>query len=469
MANDDTKDPDDKAALRRQLLRDADPWLLVERMRALGFWPADEGMPDEPPAAAAERAKLLDELARLRHRDAKAADASEALKHERIRRWKESKKRRAAARAAKEKAREERRAAWHQARAVSLVHAGEGVSAALQDRQSDESKLSARGLPLANTPAELATQLDVSLATLRWLTFHREAAPLVHYHRYEVPKKVGGTRLISAPKPSLAAVQRAVQLEILSKIELEPEAHGFVPGRSTLTNAAPHVRKKVVINMDLRDFFPTVSFLRVRGMFRSFGYSGSVATMLALLCTEPPRVAETLAGKSVHVAIGERRLPQGACTSPTITNVICRRLDRRLRGHADRYGYSYTRYADDLTFSSAATDRVGALLAGARRIIRDEGFLEHEEKTRIMRRGRAQLVTGLTVNDKVSLSRQRRRELRAILHNTVRAGLSKENRANHPNFAAYLSGCVAYLRMVDPAHSESWAAALERALGHRGS
>ena len=145
---------------------------------------------------------------------------------------------------------------------------------------------------------------------------------MVHYHRYEIAKKTGGVRCISAPKPALAAAQRWVLDQILRRLEPEPQAHGFVPGRSIVTNAAPHAGKAVVCNLDLKDFFPSITFRRVKGLFRKLGYGEHVATLLALLCTEPPRVPVELDGKTYHVALGARVLPQGACTSPAITNAL---------------------------------------------------------------------------------------------------------------------------------------------------
>src|SRR5207237_9566311 len=195
-----------------------------------------------------------------------------------------------------------------------------------------------------------------------------------------------GVACTSAPKPALAQAQRWVFEHILSKLEVEPPAHGFVRGRSIVSNAAPHVGKAVVVNLDLKEFFPSITFRRVKGLFQAFGYSEHVATVLALLCTEPPRVQAELDGKVYHVALGDRVLPQGACTSPAITNALCRRLDRRLRGLAARHGFAYTRYADDLTFSGDNTTAVGKLLKSVRGIVQAEGFTEHPRKTRVMRR-----------------------------------------------------------------------------------
>src|SRR5262249_53858378 len=266
--------------------------------------------------------------------------------------------------------------------------------------------------------------------------------------------KTGGLRSISAPKPALAAAQRWVLDNILQRIAVEPQAHGFVRGRSIVTNATPHAGRKVVINLDLKDFFPSITFRRVKGLFHKLGYGEHASILLALLCTEPPRVATELDGKVYHVALGQRVLPQGACTSPAITNALCRRLDRRLAGLAMKHGYTYTRYADDLTFSGDEPKAVGKLLRSVRSILTAEGFTEHPRKTKVMRRARRQEVTGLVVNERPTVSRKEVRLLRAILHNAARDGLEKQNHEGRPNFAAYLRGRVEFVCMVDPKQAD---------------
>jgi retron-type reverse transcriptase len=445
----------------------ANPHLVLERMRVHGFWPVGKGLPPAPPEEVEERKKIDAELEALRARSAgkgSAADVELALREERKRRWEESKKRRSEKKKLREARAAERRAEWNKQKKGLLVFAGEGVSAGLRGLESDAAALAKRGLPVLHTPPELAAAIGISIGRLRWLTFHRGGAMLVHYHRYGIPKKSGGIRAISAPKPALAKAQQWVLASVLARLGTEPAAHGFVPERSIVSNATPHVGKAVVVNLDLKDFFPTLTFPRVKGLFESFGYGSAVATCLALLCTEPPRVALELDGRALSVALGARVLPQGACTSPAITNLVCRRLDRRLAGLAEKFGFTYTRYADDLTFSRATGDGVGGLLHHVRAILAEEGFVENPKKTHVMRRGRRQEVTGVTVNTKPGVSRRELRQLRAILHNAARDGLASQNREGHPHFAAYLRGRVAFVTMVDPSKREELHAALARAL-----
>jgi RNA-directed DNA polymerase len=237
-------------------------------------------------------------------------------------------------------------------KATDIFFLGRGVSKGLADRRANVEKLQAAGLPVLATPADVATALGVTIPQLRWLAFHSEAATRTHYVRFTVPKKSGGTRELAAPHRRIAAAQRWILTSILRKLKTHPAAHGFVQGRSTRTNALPHTQTAVVINCDLKDFFPTINVHRVLGMFAELGYSPAAATLLALLCTESPRRVVEYAGTTFHVATGPRCLPQGACTSPAISNLIARRLDSRLAGICRKLNFTYTRYADDLTFSA---------------------------------------------------------------------------------------------------------------------
>jgi retron-type reverse transcriptase len=357
---------------------------------------------------------------------------------------------------------------------------GRGVSKGLADRRSNVEKLEKAGLPVLSGPADVARAMGLPVPQLRWLAFHSEASTTSHYVRFRIPKKSGGTREISAPMPKIAAAQQWILANVLSKLPSEPPAHGFIPGRSTVTNATPHVKRAVVVNLDLKDFFPSISFPRVQGLFQALGYSPAVATVFALLSTEAPRKEVEYEGRKYHVALGPRGLPQGACTSPAISNLAARILDRRLGGLAAKLGWTYTRYADDLTFSGdtqgnptprpaagASADRpkdprsVAWLIARTRHLCEDEGFEVNEKKLRVQRRNTTQSVTGIVVNEKPSTPRKERRRLRAILHRAKFEGLEKQNRIQHPHFRAYVAGHVAYVSMVNPAQGATLKAKLD--------
>lgn len=438
-------------------------WIVVERMRVNGFWPAGEKLPEDPPDEVKERTALEADRAKLLKTALAVKDPERALKEENERRILESRKKKAERKVLRDKARRERREAWVKKKQAALVHLGLGVSAGLEHVESDVARLQALGLPVLNDGTHLAASMGIALAELRWLTYHRRGAPLVHYHRYDIPKKTGGARHISAPKARLARAQQWVLANILDKLPVSEHAHGFVRDHSVVTNARPHVKRACVVNLDLKDFFPTISFRRCKGLFGKMGYSEHVATVLALLCTEPPRVLVELDDKRTHVALGERVLPQGACTSPALTNLLCRRLDERMAGLARRHGLAYTRYADDLTFSGDSLDE-SALLGSVRRVVEAEGFRVHPDKTRVMRKGRRQEVTGVVVNTRPSIAREDWRQLRAILHNAAKQGLQSQNRDQRPEFAAHLAGRVAWVRMVDPRRGAQLGLLLQRAL-----
>jgi len=196
----------------------------------------------------------------------------------------------------------------------------------------------------------------------------------------------------------------------------------------------------VVANIDLKDFFPSVAEWQVAQVFRGLGHGPDVSGLLSLLCTEPVE--------------GGRCLPQGACTSPTLSNAVCRQLDARLGRLCAREGFTYTRYADDLSFSGDAVGKVRGLLRGVEAILKSEGYAPHPDKTRVMYKGQRQKVTGLVVNAKPAVPRRERRRLRAILHNAQRNVGGDQNRDGHADYEAHLRGKIAFVTMVDPTRAE---------------
>ena len=335
--------------------------------------------------------------------------------------------------------------------ATDIFYLGRGVSKGLADRRSHVEKLTSQRLAALATPEELAKAMNLTIPRLRWLAFHSEAAKQAHYIQFTIPKKSGGVRKVAAPHKEMASAQRWILDHVLRELRIHVAAHGFQPGRSIVTNAEPHVGADVLVNVDLKDFFPSLTFWRVEGLFRSLGYSPAVATILALLCTECPRETVKLNGQTYHVATGPRCLPQGACTSPAISNLIARHLDHRLFGMAKKLGWNYSRYADDISFSASgdAATCVGYALARIRHIAQDEGFAVNEKKTRVLRNHAQQSVTGIVVNDHMSVSRKTVRQLRAILHNAKKSGLESQNRDGHENFAEWLQGMISYVEMVN--------------------
>lgn len=264
------------------------------------------------------------------------------------------------------------------------------------------------------------------------------------YVEFEIPKSSGAPRKITAPRVALKRIQRKILTEILAKLPVHDACHGFVRGRSVLTNATPHAGAKLVIKMDLRDFFPSIHYRRVIGLFLRLGYEPDVAAALAGLTTHRDKLAD---GHVVWPGV----LPQGAPTSPALANLLCRRLDARLHGLASRAGAVYTRYADDLTFSfrSPPDKGVGGFLWWVDQICQQEGFTENTAKRRILWPSSQQLVTGVVVNSALNIPRQARHQFRALLHNCRMDGLPAHARGRK-DFRAYLLGFASYVKMVQP-------------------
>jgi len=398
--------------------------------------------------AGAKMAELRPDLAGV----ANVAEHAVAADQEERRRRKEQKIAEAA-----ERRRKHAESVAHR-RATDIVFLGRGVSGGLADHRAHVEKLQRLGLPVLATAADVARALMLEIPRLRWLAFHTEASAVTHYVRFTIPKKSGGTRELAAPHHDMARCQMWIKLNILDRIPLHEAAHGFVAGRGTMSNAVPHVRREVVVNADLKDFFPTITFPRVKGIFQELGYSPAAATILALLCTECPRQRVSYAGRELHVATGPRALPQGACTSPALSNLAARGLDARLTGLARKLGWDYTRYADDLTFSTNGepAQKTAWILARLRHIAQEENFAVNEKKTRVQRPNTQQSVTGIVVNKRPNLPRETLRRLRAILHRAKREGLEAQNRENHPHFASWLQGMIAYVQMVNPAQGQKF-------------
>jgi RNA-directed DNA polymerase len=421
--------------------------VILEEMIRLGFWPQGEGQPSAPEELIRRNGEVSRELSELYKKQSRWSDPERAIKEMHKQRKRAAMQRRGETKLRHARERHERALAWAERRKTEILYLGEGVSAGL----SKAGGVQAPGLPFLPDVNALASAIGVSLAELRFLAYERALSRVSHYQRFLIPKKSGGTRQISAPMPRLKRVQYWILDNILAKVPVHEAAHGFVPGRSILTNAAPHAGREVVVNLDLKDFFPTLSWRRVRGKFQGLGYSGAIATVLALICTEPDTSEVELDGQRLFARKGPRRLPQGAPTSPALTNLICIRLDKRLAGLAAKLGFTYTRYADDLTFSASgeAAEKTGTLLRAVESIVTAEGFTVHPGKTRIMRSHRRQEVTGLVVNDRIGVPRDTLRRFRALLHQIEKCGPDGKSWGRGADVLRAAAGFAQFVRMVD--------------------
>lgn len=369
------------------------------------------------------------------------------------------------------------RKAWQAYKRAHIVHLGPGVfwhdtnDVDRFDADDPEKKHQDNALPTLPDVDAFAKALGITIPRLRWLAFHRDVDTGTHYQRWLVPKRDGSSRLISAPKPELKAVQRWIMREVTEHLPVHGAAHGFLKGRSILTNAEIHAGAKVIVKFDLLGFYPTVTVRRVRGLFRRAGLSEQIATLMAQLATESPRETIETHGRTHYVATGPRSLPQGAPTSPSITNALCFRLDCRLSGLAKKLGARYTRYADDLTFSwhNAAPTKIGGLMRAVKMIVKSEGFEVHGKKTRVMRNGGRQKVTGLVVNTAPAdeptarVPRSTVRHLRAAIKNRELGREGKGETLEH------LKGLAAFVMMSDRAKGRAFMERIDRLIALRGA
>lgn len=270
------------------------------------------------------------------------------------------------------------------------------------------------------------------------------------YNSFEISKKSGGKRVIHAPVFGLKSILRALNHVLQAVYEPSKSATGFVLGKSIVDNAKAHVGKNYVYNIDLKDFFHSferkwVKYGFMMPPFKLGKEKEELAFTLASLCTHP----FDMDGKTQIV------LPQGSPTSPTITNILCAKLDKRLKGLADRFGATYTRYADDITFSSPHNIYIKDDFKNElKRIIEeDQGLKINPSKTRLQKKQYSQVVTGLKVNEKVNVTRRYIKELRKWLYLWERYGYDKGQKYFSSDYQA------------DRGHVKSANAKLENVIG----
>jgi RNA-directed DNA polymerase len=300
--------------------------------------------------------------------------------------------------------------------------------------------------------------------TTKQLNFHLYVLPSKKkYKVFAIPKKSGEMRQISAPASPIKLIQHKLKQALDAVYAPRPATHGFVTGRSIVSNARVHKKRRFVLNIDLDDFFPTIHFGRVRGMFMGNPYnlSAEVATILAQICCH------------------QKVLPQGAPTSPVVSNMLCVRLDAKLQQLAKEHQCTYSRYADDITFSTnrskfppalARLSDIGQVEIGDElsSVIQENGFLINSKKVRLQSKQQRQEVTGLTVNKYPNVQRRYVKQVRAILHAWKKYTLEStaqnyfEKHANHkyfdldvyrPPFQKIVLGKIQFIGMVKGKHN----------------
>ncbi|MCH8621185.1 reverse transcriptase family protein [Undibacterium sp. TS12] len=322
-------------------------------------------------------------------------------------------------------------------------------------------------LPSLANSDELANYLNLPHGELAWFADQwRDSAPestgLRHYRYRWLDKPTGGVRLLEMPKQRLRNIQRKILRQILDRVPPHAAAQAFRKRHSCLSHASLHTGKQVVLRLDLKDFFSSIPGSRIHSLFAKLGYPQSVAAILARLCTHrtPNTVLDEIMARQgapwqVRHMLRSRHLPQGAPTSPALANLCAFRLDMRLHTLAASMQATYSRYADDLTFSgdeelARALQRF-IIQAGA--IAIEEGFSLNHKKTRIMRATGRQQVTGIVINRHCNIRRSEFDRMKAILTNCVRNGPATQNRDHHADFRVHLAGKLAHLHMINAARA----------------
>lgn len=253
------------------------------------------------------------------------------------------------------------------------------------------------------------------------------------YHTFFIPKKSGGKRKIEAPSDRLKSFQLWIKEQILDNIHISDHAKGFKKSSSIIDNAKEHVGKDLVINVDIKDFFPSITYKQVFRIFVYIGYTTEVAHLLTQICTNNKNV-----------------LPQGSPASPAISNIVSLRLDKRLDGLSKKYDCCYTRYADDITFSGKTN--IKNMLPIIEFIIFDEGFKINQEKVRLQYKNQRQEVTGLIVNQKISVSPKLQREINNAIYYCKKFGVESHMQrigCLRSFYKEHLYGIAYFIKMID--------------------
>lgn len=257
-----------------------------------------------------------------------------------------------------------------------------------------------------------------------------------HYSHFRLGKRSGGYRTISAPNATLLNVQKTIYKRILLSVNVHPASMGFRQNISVAHNAKAHLGNKQILKADITDFFGSIKKHRIIKVFEKIGYPANISQVLAELCTL------------------ENKLPQGAATSPTLSNIIAYDMDVKLASVAQKSNLTYTRYADDLTFSGEDIS-FELTLSEIDRIIRDEKFVIQRKKTRFLTEKRRKIVTGISVSSgkKLMIPKAKKREIRKNVHYILTKGLIEHQRfigSTDPSYMKRLMGYLNFWLMVEP-------------------
>ena len=304
-----------------------------------------------------------------------------------------------------------------------------------------------RDLPILFSPTHWALAMGMEYEDLKQIIIEREH----YYEHFRIAKKRGGFRYISTPNSELLKIQYWIKRFILDKLKFPQYLTSYQKNRSIIDNARFHVRKELVVKYDLRDFFEDITQKKVYGLFRHMGYNASVAIDLAKTCC----IGITPQAKDKRYIINYACLPQGAPTSPALSNLAGFKVDLRLSKYAELHDCSYSRYADDITISGALKNKLPQF--AIQDILKAEGFTMNIKKAKYIQRSQHQHVTGLSVNEKVAVPTKLRRQIHTHLHNCVRFGPYEHLRKIQDfklNYREWLWGNILFIKQLHPLEAE---------------
>lgn len=279
------------------------------------------------------------------------------------------------------------------------------------------------GLPIIESIDDLSVLTHVSKFTIYQLSTFSDK----HYNCFEIKKKSGKKRLISQPSRALKGMQAWILVSILNKLNVSESCKGFEKGTSIADNARPHIEANTVLNMDLKEFFPSINRNKVFNVFKTIGYNDLVSTIFT------------------NLTILNDSLPQGSPCSPKLANLVTWQLDKRIQGYVGKRGITYTRYADDLTFSGLNPQNVVRIIRRIEDIVEDEGLTINKDKTRIAGASRAKTVTGLVLSkNSFGVGKKKYKILRAKIHR-----LTKREEQKNYNLLSHVNGYLSFTKSVD--------------------
>jgi RNA-directed DNA polymerase len=253
------------------------------------------------------------------------------------------------------------------------------------------------------------------------------------YRTFKIKKRSGKLRIIDEPLPSLKEIQKWILKNILNNIDPSKYSMAFIAGSSIKDNAKYHRKQNYVLSLDIKDFFPSINTTKIYRVYKKLGYTNSVAYLLSKLCVK------------------EDALPQGAPTSPALSNLICWRIDLRISGYAEKHKLQYTRYADDITISGDFNPK--QLVKFIIQVLKDDGFDVNYKKTRVLRPYQRQIVTGIVVNQNFNIERDKRKLMRQELYYIKKFGLAshmEKKNISKDNYFEHLKGKIAYMKHINP-------------------